>query len=287
MPLTREESGVRAIEINAITRNRRELKYRLSGTLAASFVRRMSARVSMHRYRGAGENPLPRAWHYATTVYFDTEDGDLYRAAMTDPVHVKARVREYYDVHPDLTELATDARDLVQYQPVLFVEVKVRDGERSRKQRVAVPKHEVDSFFKHFEVSATLRSVQPQGSTTLDQIVTEFARLRAELGKPLRASCVVNYRRLSWEDRNTALRVTLDRDLCVFAPPAGLWARREALTREALGTPVHEESDCVLEIKSRGELPEWLFALLEAHRVQSVDYSKFVMASRAVHDFLR
>ena len=63
---------------------------------------------------------------------------------------------------------------------------------------------------------------------------------------------------------------------------------REALTREVLGTPVHEESDCVLEIKSRGELPEWLLSLLEAHNVQSVvDYSKFVMASRAVHGLLR
>lgn len=280
---TKGRSDLAQAEVEPITRDRRELKYLMPGERAASFIRNMATRLSAHRYRGAGANPLPRAQHFATTVYFDTDAGDLCREAVTNPVHVKARAREYYDVHPDLTELATDARDLVQYQPVLFVELKVRDGERSRKQRVAVPKREVDRFFERFEVSEAMRSLQPEGSTELDAVVAEFGRLRDRFGKPLRASCIVNYRRLSWENPGAALRITLDRDLCVFAPPVQLWTRREALTREALGRPVHEERACVLEVKSRAELPAWLFTLLETHAATSVDYSKFVMASRAVH----
>lgn len=286
MPLTatRQRTGAAPREVEPITKDRRELKYLMPGEHAPGFIRDMAMRMSAHRYRGAGSNPLPRAQHFATTVYFDTDCGDLYREAIDNPVHVKARAREYYDVHPDLTELATDLRDLVQYQPVLFVELKVRERERSLKRRVAVPKAEVDGLFERLEVSAATRSLQPEGSTELDAFVAEFGRLRARFGKPLRASCIVNYRRLSWEDPDAALRITLDRDLCVFAPPVELWTRREALTREALGTPVHEESACVLEVKSRGELPAWLFTLLEAHAAtKSENYSKFVMAFRAVH----
>jgi SPX domain protein involved in polyphosphate accumulation len=274
-------------EAAQITLDRRELKYVLPAERAAGFIRSMAPLLALHRYRGAGANPLPRAQHYTTTVYFDTDAQDLCRAAVREPVHVKARAREYYDLHPDLTELATDPRDLLQYQPVLWIELKLRDGQRSRKRRVGVPKRQVERFFERFEVSPEMLALQPDGGTELREVIAEFDRLRVQFGKPLRASCIVNYRRLAWEDPDASLRVTLDRNLCAFAPPADLWTRREALTREALGQPAHEERDAVLEIKSRGALPAWLGTLLTEHRAREVEYSKFVMASSAIYGEIR
>jgi hypothetical protein len=267
-----------------ITNDRRELKYFVPAGRAASFVRSMSPLLALHRYLGAGSNPLPRAQHFTTTVYFDTDTQALCRAALTQPVHVKARAREYYDVHADLTELPAHPRELLRYQPVLWIEVKQRDGERSRKSRVAVPKAEVAGFLESLAVSAAIRRLQPAGGRELDRVIAELGRLRAQLGRPLRASCIVNYRRLSWENSAGTLRITLDRELCAFAPLPDLWTRREALTRELLGEPAHRVSPAVLEVKSRDVLPEWLDALLADHAAQAAgEYSKFVMASRAVH----
>ena len=53
----------------------------------------------------------------------------------------------------------------------------------------------------------------------------------------MQADCLVNYRRLPWQDADGKLRVTLDVGLELFAPPADLWQRRHALVRESLGTP--------------------------------------------------
>jgi hypothetical protein len=101
-------------ESSAITQNRRELKFKLVEARAAAFAAEVAARIPKHRFQGTGANRLPRARHYVTTVYFDTAARDLYRAVRDDPDSLKIRAREYYDLHPELLELATDARDIVR-----------------------------------------------------------------------------------------------------------------------------------------------------------------------------
>jgi hypothetical protein len=102
------------------------------------------------------------------------------------------------------------------------------------------------------------------------------------LGEPLSSVCLVNYRRLSWQSDEAELRVTLDRGLASFAPPADLWARRQALVRSALGAAAGAEPSGVLEIKRHGDVPAWLDQVLASVGATPVPFSKFVSALSAV-----
>jgi hypothetical protein len=266
-----------------LTSDRSERKYVLAQDAAPSLLRQLGQKLAPHRYTGAGANVLPRARHYTTTVYFDTARRDLYRLALAGGRHVKVRAREYYDLHPDLTELATDASELVRYRPVLWVELKTRDGERSQKHRIALPKPEVRAFFEQLAAGESVRAVQDAASASeLETVLEELRSLRREVGAPLLVSCLVHYRRHAFEDGREQLRITLDRELAAFAPPADLLTAPHALIRERFGHSAYEESLCVLEVKSRGAPPPWLDALLSAHGASASSYSKFEMASRAV-----
>jgi len=268
-----------------LTADRDEVKYLLPATEATAFIQNIAERLSPHRYRDARVTADPPAEQYATTVYFDTAGNELYRAAVTEPMHVKVRAREYYDPQHDRAHPVANGYDLLQSGRVIWIELKVRDGQRSRKRRVCIAKLDAQRLLCQLDIATDLRDVQAVGDadTHVHEIATELEELRARLRGPLQPSCVVNYRRLSWQDSGSALRITLDRDVCAFVPPTDLWTRNAVLTRQALGRAAFEESCCVLEVKSRGALPAWLQPVLEQHRTTEVSYSKFVMASRAVH----
>jgi hypothetical protein len=233
-----------------------------------------------------------------TTVYFDTAARDLYRAVRDDPDSLKVRAREYYDLHPELLELATDARDIVRYSPVLWVEIKGKRDGRTYKRRVGIPKGDVEPFFERGVVSHAMRELQRSSKpatlrepaeepaeerpASLDMI-GELSALRARFSEPLRASCLVNYRRAAFEDVAGTLRITFDQRMACFAAPADLWASSKPLVREALGTPAYEEPCYILEVKARGELPLWLSDLLAGVGAEQPMFSKFLTASETVY----
>jgi len=113
--------------------------------------------------------------------------------------------------------------------------------------------------------------------------IREIVAYCRALGEPLAATCLVNYRRLSWQQPDGDLRVTLDSDLAFYAVPEDLWQRRRALVRETLGAARSNEPRAVLEIKRRGAQPAWLESFLGGANVESVRFSKFVTAASAVH----
>jgi hypothetical protein len=115
-----------------------------------------------------------------------------------------------------------------------------------------------------------------------EQVLREIAGYCARYAQPLRADCLVNYRRLPWQDQAGRLRVTLDLGLEFFAPPPDLWQRKQALVRESLGRPVGESPHAVLELKSHDEPPAWLHQLLAQVQARRVRFSKFLAASEAV-----
>jgi len=302
----------RLSESSAITQNRRELKFKLSEAHASAFAAAVSARIPKHRFQGTGANRLPRARHYVTTVYFDTVARDLYRAVRADPDSLKIRAREYYDLHPELLELATDARDIVRYSPVLWVEIKGNRDGRTYKRRVGIPKGDVEPFFEHGTVSPAmrglLRSSKPpkaraavasefpeplaeqeqepvanQQSIDSSEVIAELSSLRARFTEPLRASCLVNYRRTAFEDAAGTVRITFDQRMACFAAPPGLWSSNKPLVREALGAPAYEEPTYIVEVKARGELPNWLSDLLVQVGAQPHVFSKFLTASETVY----
>ncbi len=279
-------AGPDAEQIDArMTAHRREAKYLVSMDQARAVAAVLTRELESHRHRGEGANALPAAHHYVTTIYFDTASRTLFRAAHDSADnHVKLRAKEYYDVHPGLTETATDRRQLVRFQPILWLELKQRDGVHTGKRRIGIPRRDVPAFFEHGQISQEMVNIQEAtyGRETR-AVLGAVAELCASCDEPLRADCLVNYRRTAWQDPAGALRVTIDTGLALFAPPVDLWERDRALTRQTLGAPVTVEARRVLEIKSHGEQPGWLADVLREHDIRPDAFSKFEAASKAVH----
>jgi hypothetical protein len=267
-----------------MTANRREDKYLATADQARQFAAAVGARLAHHRFRGDGANRLPGAHHFVTTIYFDTPGRELYRAARSSTQHLKLRAKEYYDLHPALTETATSVAQLVRFQPIVWLEVKHRDGAASGKQRIGIPKVDVPGFFAEGRLSAAMIAIQEEAYGAAGrEALTAVAELCAGCSEPLRADCLVNYRRTAWQDDAGKVRLTIDTGLAFYQPPADLWGRTAALIRETLGPPTANEPRRVIEVKTRGGMPAWLDELCGSLALESVGFSKFAAASAAVH----
>lgn len=270
--------------VPSITHDRVELKFKVSAAHAGAFARGLSAHVSEHRFEGEGANRLPRARHYVTTVYFDTKSLDLYRAVRSSDDNLKVRAREYYDVHPELLELATHANQVVRYSPVLWVEVKGKHQGRTYKRRIGIPKTDVSAFFERGEVSEAMHALQVEKrGAKADDVIAELLDLRTRYAEPLRPSCLVNYRRTAFQNHAGTVRITLDQRLACFAPTDDLLLQPKALLREHLGRACYEERAFILEVKLTGEMPGWLDQLMKKAHAQQFSFSKFVTASESVY----
>jgi VTC domain len=264
----------------AMTADRDEIKFVVAHQHVRSLLQTLSRELSPHHFSGEGANLLPDAEHYSTTVYFDTASRALYRAARDNPAdNSKLRAREYYDVHSSLAELATSPEQIVRHQPWLFFELKRRAGARTFKHRVRLHKTEVAECFRDnaFERAATL---EDSAAERADR--TALATFCAGLSDPLVPSCVVNYRRLAFQDPSAALRVTIDLDVTYYLPPDALWSAPHALLRGRCGRPVGALRGCLAEVKARGEQPAWLERALAAAQATPEAFSKFNAASEAV-----
>jgi len=267
-----------------MTADRAETKHLVAPKLAKALIAELARKLPAHNFRGPGASILPDGQQYATTIYFDTEARDLHREAVHSSTNLKLRAREYYSLHPSLTDLATDPRQLVRYTPLLWLEIKHKDGVRTQKRRFGIPKRDVAGFFETFAVSAEmLELLRPEHGEAAASVLTEVASICGRYASPLRADCVVNYRRNAFQDEAGSLRVTLDRGVQFFTPPADLFTRDFALQRETLGEQAGQLASAVMEIKARGPLPAWLRRLVDDHGLEPQRFSKFVEASRQVH----
>lgn len=266
-----------------MTRERSETKYLLAAEQVASVIQGLSIYLPPHRFSGEGANRLPDPMHFVTTVYFDTALHTHYRAAAEDLDHnVKVRAKEYYDLHPSLAEVATDSTQIARYQPWIWFELKQRAGASTLKRRFRVPKHRLPELFEDGFLMPSALALPGQENQGPSDERQEVVRYCASLGTPMKASCLVNYRRLSFQDPEGSLRITLDLGLCFFAPPPDLWSRMQPLHRNRLGPSKGMSRDAVLEVKSRAAKPTWLSDLL-AGLGDPLPFSKFVAANRAVY----
>jgi hypothetical protein len=299
----------RVIADAAITADRDELKFFVAFEHARALAHDVASHLPPHRYTGERANLLPGAHHFVTTVYFDTPSHAHFRAASENTGrNVKVRAKEYYDLHPSLAELATSPSEIVRYTPWLWLEIKRRDGRRTRKQRCRLRKLDVPRFLAQEHAGAALPADAHAPFDTSDAAASELAEITAycrALHEPLVASCLVNYRRLAFQDAGGVLRVTVDSDLAYYAAPSDLWTRTEALIRGTFGKPRGVEPRALIEVKSRAGVPEWLQSSLKragatqavldgtapaltpsgiAERVRGgAGFSKFVRAAQVVH----
>lgn len=268
-----------------MTADRDEVKYLVARSDLSHVSAELARRLPHHRFTGEGANLLPKPQHFVTTVYFDTASRHQYRAALAHAEHnVKLRAKEYYDLHPSLAELATDPSQIVRYSPLLWLELKAKDGLRTSKRRVGIPKRDLPGFFARAQITPEMIALQQAAhGAEGERVLIEIADYCRVFGEPMQADCLVNYRRLPWQSEAGDLRVTLDVDLAFFPAPTDLWQRESALVRETLGTPTAREPGGVLEVKALGAVPTWLTTLLGERTAGQSPFSKFEAASAAVH----
>jgi hypothetical protein len=256
-----------------LTGDRNETQYRLSLESAEAVAAALSARLRPCRYsRGDAAGP-PDPGQFITTVYFDTPSRALYQEGLGKVESLRLRARQYYG-----------SADSLRRSPILWLEVKHKLGIRSAKRRIGIPTREVLWFFGAGRITEEMIRIRQriygeEAARVLQEMLTICERYR----EPLQADSIVNFRRVAWQDRKAALRVTLDLDLAVFPPTTDLWTRAFPLIRERLGPPRHVEFSGVVEVKTRGEPPSWLTTMLTAAGAEGRSYSKFEEASRAVH----
>jgi hypothetical protein len=204
--------GVAAVDLSA---DRQEHRYLLAPEQTQEFAQALNRQLAHHRFRGASANTLPRPQHFVTTVYFDTPSRHAYRALRAGSVReplAKLRAREYYDLHPSLAELATDSRHLVRHSPGLWLELKFRDGNRTGKSRLAIPRRYVPELLS--SLTGPVPRLEPNDDYDYDNdaqtpaptpvwdeaVMREIQSFCRRFPEPLRADCLVHYRRLPWQD---------------------------------------------------------------------------------------
>ncbi len=262
----------------AITAERVETKYLIDASRLPALKRAIAAELESHRFTGEAANRLPDAQHFVTTIYFDTPSAHYFKAAKSSAQsNVKIRAKEYYDLHPSLAELATDPEQILRYQPWLWFELKRREGQTTSKRRFRFPKAAAGALFDDNREPYDL----PQAGQERSDAEALMAHVSAQ-GERIAPSAIVNYQRLSFQNPDSTLRVTIDLGLSFFAVPADLFRRARPLSRGELGRPAGVEPRAVIEVKRRSALPAWLEQALARASGQSVSFSKFVAATEAL-----
>ena len=270
----------RSAQDAAITAERVETKYLVKKSELPALTRAIAAKLQSHRFTGEAANRLPDAQHFVTTIYFDTPNLTYFKAAKSNQQsNLKIRAKEYYDLHPSLAELATDPEQILRYQPWLWFELKRREGQSTSKRRFRFPKAAAATLF---DEQRAPRDLPESGSERADAEAL-IAHVHAQ-AEPIAPSAIVNYRRLSFQNQDSTLRVTIDVGLAFFPVPADLFRRARPLSKSELGKPAGAEPCAVVEVKHRSQVPSWLEqALLQSAGGGAVSFSKFTAASEAVH----
>jgi SPX domain protein involved in polyphosphate accumulation len=240
-----------------LVRDRTEIKYVLSSE---------EGRDLLERLRSVRPGPeFERQDGWVTTVYFDRPDLLLTRRAIGSPsANLKVRLREYLTVQDQ------------PKSPFIWVELKERDRQVSRKLRFQLHKRLVRHFLSGEVDLGIILTCQDRAPGEAVEAVRRIAEVAQGRLVPVGA---VRYRRASLEDRAHEARLTVDRGITYHRERVDLYEVWGALNREAAGPAAWEEPGTVAELKYRGEdAPRWCGALLAG--AAPADYSKFLVLSQ-------
>jgi SPX domain protein involved in polyphosphate accumulation len=257
---------------------RSERVYFLARERVDEFVDSVGEHLGLHEFEPSASGVYDPAAHYVTTLYFDSPLHDIAIACEAGGDNVRLRTREYHD--------RRGAK--IRHEPLVWVELKARSGDRTRKRRFALALDEAGSLLEEGVISPRLgifQRAQPSHSATL---LAEIAELGTRTRGPLGPDCVVRYRRRAWQDSDERIRITLDTELSYHRPPARPFVDGRPLV-ERLGPACARLPQALVEIKLRQTAPAWLDELTEPLALAFAGkhtFSKFVAASLAVHGSL-
>jgi hypothetical protein len=254
---------------------RSERVYFLARERVDAFVASVGEHLGVHEYEPSASGVYDPAAHYVTTLYFDSPMRDIAIACEEGGDNIRLRTREYHD--------RNGAR--IRHEPLIWVEVKARSGDRTRKRRFALPLDEAGSLLEEGVITPRLGIFQRAQANHNATILAEIAELGTRTRGPLGPDCVVRYRRRAWQDEDEQIRITLDTELSYHRPPPRPFVDGRPLV-ERLGPACARLTPALVEIKLRRAAPAWLDQLTEPLALAFVGkhtFSKFVAASRAVH----
>jgi len=197
-----------------------------------------------------------RPYQWSTTVYCDTYDWKVYRAAEQGAA-LRLRFREYHRTRPE--DAFTSAR--------LWLELKEDVDDTSRKERFEIAGDLVPAFLRGEEIL-------PLSADGLSARAGELVRDGA------RPVVVTQYNRLAYASPQDLIRVTADHNLIYLAVP---WtSNHDGAIPARMGPILARETDVVIEMKWFDDLPSWAEELHGYLRQRAPEDrpSKFVVGMR-------
>jgi SPX domain protein involved in polyphosphate accumulation len=259
---------------------RSEHVYLLRAESTQTFIEAVSAHLDVDAFGRSETDPSEPAAHYVTTLYFDSDTQEMARACEGGTEGVRLRARQYYDHLPEQG---------IRREPLLWLEVKTRSGTSTRKVRFAIPSHEVQAVLSDGVITERMLHFESHAwGESAEAVLREIVELSMHTAGPLKPDCMAHYRRQAWQDADETLRITLDTELAFHRPPANPFQGGLTLAEAMAEPPVARLRHSLVEIKARGEQPDWLRNLIAEVGLEPAleglgAFSKFVAASHAVH----
>lgn len=267
----------KASTASAMFAERSERVYFLARERVDAFVTRVGEHLGVHEFGPGTSSVHDPAAHYVTTLYFDSPLRDVASACEAGGDNIRLRTREYHDRRGAG----------VHHEPLVWIEIKARTGDRTRKRRFALAIDEAGTLLGEGVITPRLPIFQRAQASHSATVLSEIVELGARIRGPLGPDCVVQYRRRAWQDDEERLRITLDTELAYHRAPAQPFTNGRPLA-ERLGPACARLPHALVEIKLRREVPPWLDSLVDSLALAPAfagkhEFSKFVAASRAVH----
>ena len=254
--------------------SRNEIKYLIDTVTTHRLRKTLRQNIPLHSFTKG------KLSTFVTTIYFDTQDFSFFKRAQNDPRNnIKLRAKEYYYFNPELIEHACSLDQLFDYSPKLYLEIKTHSGDQTNKYRLQCHKTELAELLTTGILSKSLQALNPDSGQTSGFLEHYATMRRITNNTPLEPVALVNYQRNAFQDEQSSLRVSLDQDIAYYRASWPLVLKTPALTREALSTPIAQETSTILEIKHTGELPVWIKSITDQLLLAPI--SKFCLCCEA------
>ena len=186
------------------------------------------------------------------SVYFDTDTFRLIRRSLEHPAYKeKLRLRSYQQAGPK--------------DPV-FVELKKKYKSVVYKRRLSLPEEQVLTCFQQ-DLPLPVHS----------QIGEEIAYFRRYYGS-LAPKVFLSYQREAYYALDGGdFRVTFDQEILFRTQDL-------SLACDVYGSPLLEEGETLMELKTSGGIPLWMSHTLNRHRIFKTSFSKYGSAYRILSE---
>jgi len=212
-------------------------------------------RRDISRYVPTHEFTPGQAVTINNTIYFDNDDFHFLRSGLANKSdHTRIRARKY--------EYDSASFDGLAYY---WVELRIKRGEISRKQRLKLEKGDLQKFLEGREIDeAALDYNQSQAdSEQCKNLYEEIQNI--VLSHSLKPILLVTHNRVAFEQGS--VRITLDWDIRYYQAEASI-SHYENL-KDLPDQPCGRETSMILELKYSGESPSWFSELRQRHPIHS------------------